>query len=67
MATPCVKTLTALRFVKDELLEVGGETKFSFTKELLADIKASYTRYKADRVTKRWPKKLNYKERVRSC
>ena len=48
MATPCTKTLTALWLVKDELLRVGGETKFPVTKELLADIKASYTRYEAD-------------------
>ena len=48
MATPCMKTLTALWLVKDELLQVGGETKFPVTKELLADIKASYTRYEAD-------------------
>ena len=46
-------TLTGLWFVKDEILRVGDETKFPITKYLLADIKASYTRYEADRVAKK--------------
>ena len=45
-------TLRALWLVKDELLQVGGETKFPITKEILADIKASYTRSEADQVEK---------------
>ena len=45
-------TLTALRLVKDELLRVGGKTKL-ITKELLADVKTSYTRYEADRIAKK--------------
>ena len=46
-------TLIALQLVKDGLLRVGGKTKFLITMELLADVKASYIRYAADRVAKK--------------
>ena len=46
-------TLTALRLVKDKILQVGGRAKFSITKKLLADVKASYTRYEPDCVAKK--------------
>ena len=46
-------TLTALRLVKDKILQVGGRAKFSVTKKLLADVKASYTRYEPDCVAKK--------------
>jgi hypothetical protein len=42
-------TLIALRLVKDELLRVGDETKFPVTRELLSEVKVSYSRYEADR------------------
>ena len=45
-------TLTALRLVKDKILQVGGRAKFSITKKLLADVKASYIRYEPDCVAK---------------
>ena len=46
-------TLTALRLVKDKILQVSGRAKFSITKKLLADVKASYTRYEPDCVAKK--------------
>ena len=46
-------TLTVLRLVKDKILQVGGRAKFSITKKLLADVKASYTRYEPDCVAKK--------------
>ena len=42
MVIPRMNTRTALRLVEDELLRVGGKTKFPITKELFADIKGSY-------------------------
>ena len=45
-------TLTAIRFVKDELLRVGGERQFSITKELIKDVQSSYTTYEADRLAR---------------
>ena len=32
---------------------MGGGTKFPFTKELLSDVKVSYSRYKADHLAKK--------------
>ena len=45
-------TLTALRFVKDELHRVGGELKFPITRELIKDVSSSHAKYEADRLAK---------------
>ena len=59
-------TLTAHRLVKDELRRVGGETKFPITKELLADVKASYTRYEVDRVAKKMAQEAKLRRKKES-
>ena len=59
-------TLTALRLVKDELLRVGGETKFPITKELLSEVKLSYSKYEADRVARKAAKEAELK-RKKEC
>ena len=48
-------SLTAVRLVKDKLLRISSETKLPINKELLVDIKASYTRYEVDSVAKKLP------------
>ena len=59
-------TLTAHRLVKDELRRVGGEIKFPITKELLADVKASYTRYEADRFAKKMAQEAKLRRKKES-
>lgn len=46
-------TLVALRLVKDEILHNGDETKFPIKRELLSEVKASYSRYEADCVARK--------------
>ena len=42
-------TIVALRIVKDELNRVGSVTKFNSDKELIKEVKLSYSKYEADR------------------
>ena len=41
-------TIVALRIVKDELNCVGSVTKFNIDKELIKEVKLSYSKYEAD-------------------
>ena len=42
-------TIVALRIVKDELNRVGSVTKFNIDKELIKEVKLSYSKYEAGR------------------
>ena len=42
-------TIVDLRIVKDELNRVGSVTKFNSDKELIKEVKLSYSKYEADR------------------
>ena len=57
------ETLTALRFVKDELHRVGGVAKFPITKELLDDIKSAFSRYEADRIARKVAKETEQRKK----
>ena len=46
-------TIVALRIVKDELNRVGGVTNFNITSGLISDVKASYSKYEADRIARK--------------
>ena len=41
--------IVALKIVKDELNRVGSVTKFNIDKELIKEVKLSYSKYEADR------------------
>ena len=63
MASPLMKTLTALRLVKDKREQVGDKTKFPITKELLADVNTSCTVYEAVRVAKKVAQKAELRKK----